>query len=118
MVTTALAWPRRCVMREREAVSTVAAAVPGPELRRFTDASRPEHTGPDLGANVYPDRAAWLAARAEWAAVHGMTVPEWFGAMLAETREAGCTLDELNLAFGRYLTEPDEDRGDPRLPAA
>jgi hypothetical protein len=108
-------------MRERTAVSKVAVAVPPPELRQFTDPSRPGHLGPDLGVNAYADHDAWLAARAAWAAKHGMTVREWFGLMLAETREAGCTLDELNLAFSVYLTEDDDDDqavNDPRLTAA
>jgi len=104
-------------MRTREAASRVTRSVPPPELRLFTDPSRPGHQGADLGVNAYADRAAWLAARREWERVSGLPVREWFREMLAETQEAGCTLGELNMAFSTYLTE-DDDWSDPRLPAA
>jgi hypothetical protein len=108
-------------MREREAVSRVARSVPPPELRLFTDASRPGHQGADLGVNAFADRAAWLAARREWERVNGLSLREWFDELLAGTLEAGATLTELNAAFSAYLTEDDdEDQAltDPRLPAA
>jgi hypothetical protein len=104
-------------MRDREAESRVARSVPPPELRQFTDPSRPGHQGPDLGVNVYQDREAWLAARQEWAQANGMTVVEWFDTLLEETQDAGCNLDELHVAFTVYLVEED-DWTDPRLAPA
>jgi len=101
-------------MRVKSAASKVARAVPPPELRQFTDPSRPGWKGAGLGASAYPDRDAWLAARRKWADANGLTVLEWFDAMLAETQEAGCTLAELNAAFSGYLIEADDDY-DPRL---
>jgi hypothetical protein len=104
-------------MRERDTVSRAARSVPPPELRRFTDPSRPGHRGADLGVNVYPDRGAWLAARAAWAAVHGVTVGEWFDLVVDETRQEGGTLGDLNVALTLYFVEED-DFTDPRLTAA
>ena len=102
-------------MRLKSTASRVARSVPPPELRMFTDASRPGHDGLDLGVNVYADRAAWLAARREWEQANGISLRDWFTELLAETREAGAGLDEINGAFSAYLTEPDED-DDPRQP--
>ena len=42
------------------------------------------------------------------------TVREWFDELLAETREAGAALNELNVAFSAYPIE-DDDFTDPRL---
>ena len=91
--------------------------MPPPELRQFTDESRPGHDGLDLGVNVYADHAAWLAARREWERANGITLWDWFDELMAETLEAGATLTEVNMAFSAYLTEPD-DWSDPRQPAA
>lgn len=104
-------------MREREAVSRVARSVPQAELRMFTDPSRPGHRGADLGVNVYADHDAWLAARREWERANRITLQDWFTELLAETHEAGATLNALNMAFSAYLIE-DDDFTDPRLPAA
>jgi len=96
-----------------------AAVAPPPELRQFTDPSRPGHQGADLGVNVYPDRAAWLAARQAWAAGHGKTVSRWWDDLMEEVRrdmrEGRCTLGEANDMF-RFDVE-DDDFTDPRLTA-
>jgi hypothetical protein len=97
--------------------SPATMAVPAPHLRRFTDPARPGHRGEDLGVNVYEDRDAWLAARAGWAAGHGITVAGWFEVMLAEMAAERCTLGQVNEAFSRFIVEED-DWTDPRLPAA
>lgn len=99
-------------MRDRAVVTRVALAVPPPQLRMFGDPSAPGGRGP--GMDAFADRAAWLAARREWAAGHGLTVLEWWDELLAESLADGCSLDELNMAFSRYMTEPD-DWSDPRL---
>ena len=95
-------------MRLKSTASRVARSVPPPELRMFTDPSRPEHRGADLGVNVYADRDAWLAARREWERANGISLQDWFTELLAETHEAGCTLAELNMAFSEYLVEDDD----------
>jgi hypothetical protein len=104
-------------MRDRETESAVARAIPPPQLRQFTDPSRPGHRGDDLGVNVYSDRAGWLAARQEWARKNGMTVPEWLDLVVEETRQEGGTLGDLNVALALYFVEED-DFADPRLAAA
>ncbi len=99
-------------MKPRERPGPATVAVPPPELRLFTDPSRPGGRG--TGLDAYADRGAWLAARREWAAGPGMTVVEWFGVMLGELRAERCTLDQTNQAFSQFLVE-DDDWEDPRL---
>ena len=70
--------------------------------------------------DAYPDREAWLAARAQWAAGHGKTVTQWFDDLMDEIRQdmhdGHCTIADANSVF-RFYVEPD-DFTDPRLPAA
>jgi hypothetical protein len=102
-------------VKPREKSSPTAMAAPPPELRMFADPSKVDGRGP--GMDAFPDRAAWLAARAEWAAGHGKTVGQWFDDLMEEVRQdmhsGHCTLAESSDMF-RFYVEPD-DWHDPRL---
>lgn len=90
---------------------------PLPELRQFTDAARPwESRGDGLGQAVYGTREAWIVARREWEAGHGITVAEWF-TLACEDALAQGGLAAMNATFSAYLTEDDDGEGDPRLTA-
>lgn len=101
-------------MKPRERPGPATMAVPPPELRMFCDLSRADGRGP--GMDAYPDRAAWLAARRDWEAAHGMTLNEWEDAMVGELLADHCTLAELNDSV-RFMIEDDDFR-DPRLTVA
>ena len=91
-------------------------ALPEPprELRRFGTVY---DDGRGLGRDVYPDRAAWVAARHVWAQEHGLTVTAWWAALMELAAETARGLDELNLPFAdEWFVEADEDE-DPRLTA-
>lgn len=92
------------------------ASLPAPpeELLMFADPSAVDGRGP--GMDAYPDRAAWLAARGEWAARHAMTIAEWSEATLAELVRRAGSLDEFNEAIALTMFEPD-DWQDPRVSA-
>ena len=98
-------------MKPRERPTQVTLAVPPPELRMFCDLSKADGRGP--GMDAYPDRAAWLAARREWEAAHGMTLKQWEDALIAQLHAEDCTLSQLNDA-ARFMIE-DDDFTDPRL---
>jgi hypothetical protein len=84
---------------------------PPAELLMFTDPS--QRGGRGLGMGAYPDRGAWLAARSDWAARHGMTIAEWSAATLEELHRRASSLDELSEAIDLIMFEED-DWQDPR----
>ena len=98
-------------MKVREARQ---ASLPAPPetLLMFADPSRGGGRGP--GMDAYPDRAAWLAARHDWEARHGMTIAEWSGATLAELQRRAGSMTELNEALELTMFEAD-DWQDPRM---
>ena len=103
-------------MKPREKTGPAdAMTAPPPALRVFTDPSRADGRGP--GMDAYPDRAAWLKARTEWAAEHGKTVSQWWNDLMDEhlkdMHEGRCTLAEAGNIF-RFAVEED-DWIDPRL---
>lgn len=99
-------------MRIRERPGPAELAEVPAQLRQYTDLACRTATA-DLGVSAYPDRAAWLAARREWEAGHGVTVAEWFRQVCDYAlRRAG--LQAMNDAFSLYFTE-DEDEFDPRV---
>ena len=97
-------------MRIREARE---ASLPAPPeaLLMFADLSKVGGRGP--GMEAYPDRAAWLAARREREARHGMTIAEWATSTLAELSARARSLGEMNEAAELTMHEPD-DWQDPR----
>jgi hypothetical protein len=84
---------------------------PPPELLTFAGLSQVDGRG--LGMDAYPDRAAWLAARRDWEARHGMTVGEWSASAFAELRSRARSLDEFSEALFLTMYEAD-DWQDPR----
>jgi hypothetical protein len=58
-------------------------------------------------------RHAWLAARHDWEAQHGMTIAEWSEATWAELRRRAGSLDEFSQALQLTMFEED-DWSDPR----
>lgn len=101
-------------MRVRERTPQVLMEAPPAELRMFWNPS-PGYPGP--GMEAFGDRETWLAARAAWAAKHGMTVREWWDGFVDELQEHAQTLAEINLPFSReYFVEEDDedDEDDPR----
>lgn len=92
-------------MRQRQAVQSVLPAPPE-ELLNFTDPSRWPPGGP--GADAYPDREAWLAARHDWEARQALTIPQWSEATHAELAARAGSLAELNEALSLTMYEPDD----------
>jgi hypothetical protein len=86
------------------------ASLPAPPeaLLMFADCSRADGRGPGMVA--YPDRVAWLAARADWESRHGMTVGEWSAATLAELSRRAGSLAEMNDALAMTMFEEDDER--------
>ena len=75
-------------MKVREAREASLPAPPEALLYvRRPQSWRPDGRGP--GMDAYPDRAAWLAARRDWEARHGMTIAEWSETTLAELQPPG-----------------------------
>ena len=101
-------------MRTRQAVQTSLPAPPV-ALLAFSDPSRFPPRGP--GMDAYPDRAAWLAARHDWEARHGVTIAAWSEATHNELAARAGTLAELNEALELTMYEPDEgdEWSDPRM---
>ena len=91
-------------MRPRLAAQTSVAGPPE-ELLLFT-AMNGVDRGP--GALAYPDREAWLAARHDWEARQGLTIPEWSEATHAELAARAGSLAELNEALALTMYEPDD----------
>ncbi len=98
-------------MKPRVRAAPVMLKAPPPELLMFTDPSKADGRGPGMGA--YPDRGAWLAARHDWEARHGMTVAQWSESALAELESRASSLDEFNEVLSLTMYEPD-DWQDPR----
>jgi hypothetical protein len=101
-------------MRQRQSQATALPAPPE-ALLNFSDPSRYPPRGP--GMDAYPDREAWLAARRDWEARHGLTIPQWSEATHAELAARAGTLAELNEALALTMYEDDEEDGhyaDPR----
>jgi hypothetical protein len=69
----------------------------------------------EYGEDVYASRGEWRAARAVWAAQHGLTVMQWWDAVMDEAQATARTLDDFNAPFA-FLPDEDED-DDPRLTA-
>ena len=104
-------------MKPRDLTPKVFIDVPPVALRTFSDPSW-SHDPAETGRAVYGTREAWLAARAEWAAEHGMTITEWWQELVQETVSRARTLAEINEPFSAaYFIEADED-DDPRLTTA
>lgn len=102
-------------MRYREQAAQVMLKAPPAELLMFTDPSQPGGRGPGMGA--YRDRGAWLAARADWSARHGMTIAEWSVATLEELSRRAGSLAEMSQAIDLVMFEED-DWQDPRMVTA
>jgi hypothetical protein len=100
-------------MKARVRTPQVLIEAPPDELRMFSDPSQRHARG--LGMDVYPDRAAWLAAREAWAAERGMTVRQWWEGFVDELVEHAQSLDEMNLPFSREYHVEEDDWEDPRL---
>ena len=101
-------------MKPRDRTPEVFIDVPPVALRTFDDPSW-SHDPSEIGRAAYGSREAWLAARAEWAAGHGMTITEWWRELVEETQARARTMAEINEPFSAaYLTEADDDY-DPRL---
>jgi asparagine synthetase A len=96
-------------IRERPAA---AAALPVPplSLRKW---QRQPLTGEEgeHGEDVYASREEWRAARAAWAAEHGLTVMQWWEQVADAAAGRARTLDDLNAP---YAFLPDDDEDDPR----
>jgi hypothetical protein len=104
-------------VKPRDRTPEVFIEVPPAALRMYADPSWSIDPA-ETGKAVYGSREAWLAARAQWAAGHGMTIMDWWHELVRETPGRARTLPEANEPFSAaYSIEADEDQ-DPRLPAA
>jgi hypothetical protein len=98
--------------RDKRPSGADVVEAPPRELRQFGDWWL---SGQGFGRDVYPDRAAWVAARAGWAEANGMTVVQWWDRLVEAAIGESETLEELNMPFGPgYFVDADED-DDPRL---
>jgi hypothetical protein len=102
--------------RRRWPQGTELVDSPPVALRRFDDPSW-RIPAEQLGQAVYGSRDAWLAARAEWAAEHGLTVMEWWDALVQQVIATAETLDDLSMPFGSEYLIQDDDETDPRAVA-